>query len=98
DRKRFGDVHHSDRAPSATIALRLERRVMTAPRSLTITRRAALGAGVALTAAACGSDGGANTDPDTLMVTGNSIAGGKNAESAEWRSEERRVGKEWRAG
>ena len=57
---------------------------MTAPRSLTITRRAALGAGVALTAAACGSDGGANTDPDTLMVTGNSIAGGKNAESAEW--------------
>ena len=50
---------------------------MTAPRSLTITRRAALGAGVALTAAACGSDGGANTDPDTLMVTGNSIAGGK---------------------
>lgn len=57
---------------------------MTAPRSLTITRRAALGAGVALTAAACSSNSETNTDPDTLMITGNSIVGGKNAESAEW--------------
>ena len=37
-----------------------------------------------LSAAACSSGGGSSSDPDTLVVTGNSIAGGKNAESAEW--------------
>lgn len=49
-----------------------------------LSRRAVLGAGVVATAAACSSGGGADSDPDTLVVTGNSIVGGKNAESAEW--------------
>lgn len=57
---------------------------MTAHRPLTLTRRAALGATVALTAAACSSNGGGTTDPDTLVITGNSISGGKNSEAAEW--------------
>lgn len=57
---------------------------MTAPRPWTLTRRAALGATVAVAGVACSSGGETSTDPDTLVITGNSIVGGKNAESAEW--------------
>lgn len=63
---------------------------MTTDRSRSISRRTALGGSVAvggalaLGATSCGSGDSDDGDPDTLVLTGNSISGGKNSESADW--------------
>lgn len=63
---------------------------MARQHSSSISRRTALsaaavaGGGLTLLTTACSSENGGASDPDTVTITGNSIVGGKNTESAEW--------------